>query len=229
MSKKILVVEDEKSILELIIFHLRKEGYFVTSANDGNQALEAISRERVDLVVLDLMLPGVDGIEVCKFIRQSYGYNVYIIMLTARGEEIDRILGIEVGADDYMVKPFSPRELLVRIKAAFRRMTPSVGGSPLSVGDLRVNRDQYIAEYKGVNLDLTPKQFALLVYLMENRGKVCSREELLSAVWGFDYYGDSRTVDVHISQLRQHLVDIADEENPIQTLRGIGYRVRSDI
>lgn len=226
MAKRILVVEDEGPIMELIRFNLVREGYSVETAGDGAQALAALSTIQPDLVVLDLMLPEVDGLEVCKVIRQRFGYSVYVIMLTARGEELDRVLGIEVGADDYMTKPFSPRELLVRIKAAFRRSAPNRAKSLIGDDELKVNKESYTCEYRGVNLELTPKQFALLVHLVENAGKVCTREELLSAVWGFDYYGDSRTVDVHISQLRQHLAEVAGEDIPIQTLRGVGYRYR---
>jgi len=224
------VVEDEQAIQELIVYHLEKEGYEVLVARDGNDALRLLGKEQVDLVILDLMLPGLDGIEVCKYVRQHFGYSIYILMLTAKGEEIDRVLGIEVGADDYMVKPFSPRELLVKIKAAYRRSaSANAYANTLTVGGLRVDREQYRAEYKCYDLALTPKQFTLLVYLMDNKGKVCTREELLTAVWGFDYYGDSRTVDVHISQLRQRMLEVSgDEEVPIQTLRGVGYRVRSD-
>jgi two-component system alkaline phosphatase synthesis response regulator PhoP len=231
MAKRILVVEDERSIQELILYNIKKEGYEVLAASDGRAALEMLARESIDLVVLDLMLPELDGVEVCKHIRQKFGYSIYVLMLTAKGEEIDRILGIEVGADDYMVKPFSPRELLVRIKAAFRRSSTPIkqGTSKLVIGDLKVDRDQYSCEFQGVSLEFTPKQFALLVYLMENKGKVCTREELLTAVWGFDYYGDTRTVDVHISQLRHRLAEVAGDKNiPIQTLRGVGYRFRSD-
>ena len=230
MAKRILVVEDEKSILELILFNIKREGYEAFTASDGREAVKVLDQENIDLVVLDLMLPELDGVEVCKHIRQKYGYSVYVLMLTAKGEEIDRILGIEVGADDYMVKPFSPRELLVRIKAAFRRGDAKPGASLITMGgDLKIDKDQYRCEYKGVSMEFTPKQFALLMYLAENRGKVCTREELLSAIWGFDYYGDSRTVDVHISQLRHRLAEVAGYEDiPIQTLRGVGYRFRSD-
>lgn len=230
MGKKILVVEDEGSIQELIAYNLRREGYKVLTARNGTEALSIIDGKNLDLVVLDLMLPGMDGIDVCKYIRQKHGYNIFVLMLTARGEEIDRILGIEVGADDYMVKPFSPRELMVRIKAAFRRAAEVSGQAGVfSAGELRLDREQYVAYFKDVKLNLTPKQFAVLVYLLENKGKVCTREELLTSVWGFDYYGDSRTVDVHISQIRQRMTEVSGEEDiPIQTLRGVGYRIRSD-
>lgn len=228
MSRRILVVEDERTIRELLEFNLRQDGYSVDSAVDGIEAVDLVNQVQYDLVVLDLMLPKLDGIEVCKHIRQKYNYSVYILMLTARGEEVDRIVGFEVGADDYMVKPFSPRELLVRIKAAFRRReATSVHRPVLSGGGLVLDRDQYICRYKGKVLDLTPKQFALLGHLLENKGRVCSREELLAAVWGFDFYGDTRTVDVHISQIRQQLQQAAGSEDvPIETLRGVGYRFR---
>lgn len=226
---KILIVEDESPILELIKFNVKREGYDVKEARDGKQALEFLRENKVDLVILDLMLPEVDGIEVCKYIRQMYGFSIYVIMLTAKAEEIDKIVGLEVGADDYMTKPFSPRELLARIKASFRRSQnlSTDGKKLLEKGDLKIDKDQYLCEYKGIPLVLTPKQFALLLYMVENAGKVCTREELLSKVWGYDYLGDSRTVDVHIRQLRQSLSDIDEEDVPIQTLRGVGYRFRS--
>lgn len=230
MPRRIMVVEDEKSIRDLVEFHLKKEGYRVVAVADGQEAISALDRKPCDLVVLDLMLPGVDGIDVCKHIRNRYGYSVYVIMLTARGEEVDRIIGLEVGADDYMVKPFSPRELTVRIKAAFRRESAiSQGGAILSGCGLVLDKERYQCRYHGQQLDLTPKQFALLLHLMVNRGKVCTREELMDAVWGFDYYGDTRTVDVHISQLRHRLQEAAGKEDvPIETLRGVGYRFQGE-
>lgn len=226
---KILIVEDESAILELIKYNVKKEGYEISEATNGHTALDYLKGNKVDLVILDLMLPGIDGIEICKYIRQMYGFSVYVIMLTAKGEEIDKIVGLEVGADDYMTKPFSPRELIARIKAAFRRTNNlNISEKKLLVkDDLKIDKDQYTSEYKGIPLNLTPKQFALLLYLVENSGKVCTREELLSKVWGYDYLGDSRTVDVHIRQLRQCLSDIDEEDVPIQTLRGVGYKFRS--
>ncbi|WP_350342621.1 response regulator transcription factor [Proteinivorax tanatarense] len=226
MNKKILVVEDENSILELIRFNLSKEGYNISTALDGEEAVTKISKDKPDLIVLDLMLPKLDGIEVCKRIRENHGYNVYIIMLTAKGEEIDKIVGLEVGADDYMTKPFSPKELSVRIKAAFRRLDYKMSNSNYLVnGDFEIDKEQYSCRYKGKRLSLTPKQFTLLTYLVENEEKVCSREELLSKVWGYDYLGDSRTVDVHVRQIRQVLLKETDGEEPIpiKTLRGVGY------
>lgn len=226
--RKILVVEDESAILELLKFNLKKEGYQVETATDGQKAIGLIKENSFDLIILDLMLPEIDGLEVCKYIRQKHGFNVYVIMLTAKGEEIDKIVGLEIGADDYMTKPFSPRELLARIKAAFRRNNKIENKHYLEKGDLKIDRDQYLCQYKNVPLELTPKQFALLMYLVENDGKVCTREELLSNVWGYDYLGDSRTVDVHIRQLRQNLESVHGEDDiPIQTLRGVGYRFRS--
>ncbi len=215
MSKKILVVEDDLSILELIKFTLTKEGYDVFEATDGEQALEQIEERSPDLIVLDIMLPKIDGIEVCKRARQKLGYQTYIVMVTAKGDEVDKIIGLEVGADDYMTKPFSPRELVVRIKAAFRRLEDVSGKNIITKGDFDINKEQYSCKFKGEQLNLTPKQFTLLCYLLENESKVCTREELLTKVWGYDYLGDSRTVDVHIRQLRQILFDVAPEEpNP---------------
>ncbi|MTI94580.1 MAG: response regulator transcription factor [Firmicutes bacterium] len=230
MTKKILIVEDDQPIIELLEFNIVKAGYDVTVAVDGREAMEKLAESKFDLVILDLMLPEVDGLEVCKFIRQRYNYTVYIIMLTARSEEIDRIVGLEVGADDYITKPFSPRELVSRIKATFRRDQYVTTDAALVVrGDLRINKEQYTVNFMGHSLELTPKQFGLLLYLAENPGKVCSRDELLTAVWGYDFFGDSRTVDVHISQLRHIFAAVAGEGAvPIQTLRGIGYRLRGD-
>ncbi len=229
MAKKVLIVEDDRPIRELVVFHAEKEGYAVQAVADGRQAVGLLDREQFDLVILDLMLPELDGIEVCKHIRSRYGYGVYVLMLTAKGEEVDRIIGLEMGADDYVVKPFSPRELMVRVKAAFRRSGSQELAGTLSGGGVTLDRERHEAVYNNQHLDLTPKQFALLAHLMKNKGKVCSREELLEAVWGFDFYGDTRTVDVHISQLRNQLQQAAGEEQiPIETLRGVGYRFRGE-
>ncbi len=229
MSKKILVVEDDKPIRELVVFHAAKEGYAVQAVADGRQAVDLLDREQFDLVILDLMLPELDGIEVCKHIRNRFGYSVYVLMLTAKGEEVDRIIGLEMGADDYVVKPFSPRELMVRVKAAFRRSLPQQAVATLTAGGVTLDRERHEVTYNKKHLELTPKQFALLAHMMNNKGKVCSREELLEAVWGFDFYGDTRTVDVHISQLRHQLQQAAGEGKiPIETLRGVGYRFRGD-
>ena len=229
VAKRVLVVEDDNPIRELVVFHAEKEGYSVQAVSDGRQAVGLLNKEQFDLVILDLMLPELDGIEVCKHIRNRYGYAVYVLMLTAKGEEVDRIIGLEMGADDYMVKPFSPRELMVRVKAAFRRSATQQMAATLSGGGVTLDRERHEAVYNGKQLDLTPKQFALLAHMMRNKGKVCSREELLEAVWGFDFYGDTRTVDVHISQLRNQLQQAAGEEQiPIETLRGVGYRFRGD-
>ncbi|WP_353894220.1 response regulator transcription factor [Proteinivorax hydrogeniformans] len=230
MDKKILVVEDENSILELIKFNLEKEGHSVITATDGEQAVFKAKEYKPNLIVLDIMLPKLDGIEVCKRIRESLGFSVYIIMLTAKGEEIDKIIGLEVGADDYMTKPFSPRELNVRIKAAFRRLDfKTVEEKNICKGEFVINKEQYSCTYKGTLLNLTPKQFTLLAYLVENEEKVCTREELLSQVWGYDYLGDSRTVDVHVRQIRQILAETSKvDEVPIKTLRGVGYSYRGN-
>lgn len=229
MSKKVLVVDDEPSIVKLVQFNLEKEGLQVEVASDGERALEKVKEARPDLIVLDLMLPKVDGLEVCKQIRKENGH-LPILMLTAKTEEFDKVLGLELGADDYMTKPFSPRELVARVKAIFRRMEAlREAGVPekkkeLKVGELEIDREGYEVLRKGDPVDLTPKEFELLIYLAGHRGKVLSRDQLLNAVWDYDYIGDTRIVDVHVSHLRDKIEE--DSRNPvyIKTVRGIGYK-----
>lgn len=229
MSGKILVVDDEVSIRELIKFNLIKEGYTVSLAEDGVMALRMAQSEKFDLIVLDLMLPGKDGLEVCRTLKGAKSTaSVAIIMLTAKVEEIDKIIGLEMGADDYLTKPFSPRELLARIKAVLRRSNKdgSMAEGELTVGSLRLNFTRYEAYMGSVKLELTPKEFELLKVFVTNIGRAFSRDQLLEKVWGYEYYGDTRTVDVHIRHLRTKLAGDAEIADAIETVRGIGYRFR---
>ncbi|GGE17474.1 alkaline phosphatase synthesis transcriptional regulatory protein PhoP [Marinithermofilum abyssi] len=229
MDKRILVVDDEPSIVKLVQFNLEKEGYLVDIAEDGQTALDKIKEQRPDLLVLDLMLPKVDGLEVCKQVRRE-NRQLPILMLTAKTEEFDKVLGLELGADDYMTKPFSPRELVARVKAIFRRteaireVSREEPKQVIQVGDLTIDTDGYEVLRNGEPIDLTPKEFELLVYLANHRGRVLSRDQLLNAVWDYDYIGDTRIVDVHVSHLREKVEE--DSRNPvyIKTVRGIGYK-----
>lgn len=226
MSKKILVVDDEPSIVTLLAFNLEKAGYTVLTANDGKTALDLTKNEMIDLVVLDLMLPEMDGIEVCRSMREE-GMQVPILMLTAKDDELDKILGLELGADDYMTKPFSPREVIARVKAILRRSSNAqpMDLNKITIGELVVYPDNYEAVFKGNTMTLTPKEFELLLYLVRNKGKVMTRELLLNAVWNYDFAGDTRIVDVHISHLREKIE--ADTRKPkyIKTVRGLGYKL----
>lgn len=224
----ILVVDDEEPILELLRFNLEKEGYLVCAAKDGAEALERVEKEQPDLVVLDLMLPGMDGLEVCRRIRLIPKYQqIPIIMLTAKGEVIDKVLGLELGADDYMTKPFSPRELVARIKARLRRINlPEENDSLVIRGELRIDIKGFRVYVGGLETELTPKEFELLRVLAAHPGRVYSRDDLLERIWGYEYDGDTRTVDVHVRHLRLKIE--RDPSNPeyIETLRGIGYRFK---
>ncbi|HVJ48210.1 response regulator transcription factor [Desulfitobacterium sp.] len=223
----ILVVDDEEPIQELLKFNLEKEGYTVLMAFDGPSALKTIEEKLPDLVILDVMLPGMDGLEVCNQLRQdSKVRDIPVIMLTAKMEEIDKVLGLELGADDYLTKPFSPRELLARIRARLRRIKPQTQENELIRGDLKIDLNRYQVLVRGEEVELTPKEFELLRVLAIHPGKVYSRDELLERVWGYDYAGDTRTVDVHVRHLRQKVEK--DSANPvyIETLRGIGYRLK---
>ena len=226
---KILVVDDEEPIQELLRFNLEKEGYLVCVAKDGQEALKQVENDQPDLLVLDLMLPGMDGLEVCRKLRSNPKFQqIPIIMLTAKGEEIDKVLGLELGADDYMTKPFSPRELLARIKARLRRPNSQEEADAQVIirGELRVDVTGFRVHVRGEETELTPKEFELLRVLVAHPGKVYSRDELLERVWGYEYDGDTRTVDVHVRHLRLKVE--RDPSNPeyIETLRGIGYRFK---
>jgi two-component system alkaline phosphatase synthesis response regulator PhoP len=220
-SAKILVVDDEESILDLVGAYLRKEGYEVYTAGDGPSGLKAARAFKPDLIVLDIMLPGMDGIELLTHLRRES--DVYVIMLTAKSEETDKIVGLSVGADDYLTKPFSPRELVARVKAALRRLQPGGAGSRgniLAFRHIRIDVDGRRVWVDDQPVELTTIEFDLLKTLAEHAGKVLSREQLLEKVWGYDYYGEIRVVDVHIGHIREKLGD----ESYIETVRGVGYR-----
>lgn len=243
MTRKILVVDDQAVLLETISYNLEQAGYRVLTASDGSSALEIARRESPDLVILDIMLPGMDGLEVCRQLRrESNTVTTPIIMLTAKGDEIDKVVGLEVGADDYVTKPFGRRELLARVRALLRRVDYPIhqeehgaSASPQEVrpanrelvaGPLRIDTAGRRVNCRGQELELQPKQFELLTYLVRNRGTVLTRDQLLHNVWGYDYAGDTRTVDVHVRWLRERLEE--DPANPklIQTVRGVGYVFR---
>lgn len=223
----ILIVDDEEPIQELLKFNLEKEGYEVLLADDGPTALKIIEEKRPDLVILDVMLPGMNGLEVCNQLRQNSNVReIPVIMLTAKAEEIDKVLGLELGADDYLTKPFSPRELLARIRARLRRIKPQTEENEMIRGDLRINLDRFQVSVRGEEVELTPKEFELLRVLATHPGKVYSRDELLERVWGYEYTGDTRTVDVHVRHLRQKVEKDASNPEYIETLRGIGYSLK---
>jgi len=230
VAEKILIVDDEKPIVDSIKYTLYKEGYDVVVSYDGEDALEKVRKENPDLIILDIMLPKLSGLEVCRIIRRTS--NVPIIMLTARGEDMDRVVGLELGADDYVSKPFSMRELVARIKAVLRRAKMSVSTEAktkekLEFDDVLIDVKGRIVLKRGIPVDLSPKEFDLLVTLAENEGRVMSREYLLNHIWGDDFYGDDRTVDVHIRWLREKLEDDTSNPEHIQTVRGIGYILRT--
>ena len=221
MTPHILVVEDEDSLATLLQYNLQKEGYSVTMAGDGEEALLLVDEKLPDLIVLDWMLPKLSGIEVCRRLRQrNETRNVPIIMLTARGEETDRIRGLDTGADDYVVKPFSMTELAARIRAVLRRLRPGLAEDRVRRGDIVIDRVAHRVKRGGHEVHLGPTEFRLLDHLMQNPGRVFSREQLLDAVWGSDVYVEARTVDVHIGRLRKALGGDAD---PIRTVRSAGY------
>ena len=224
-DEKILVVDDEEHIQELIKFNLEKNGYKVILADNGIDAIKLAEEHMPQLMLLDLMLPGMDGLDVCKEIRKDSSMaNMPIIMITAKGEEIDKIIGLELGADDYVTKPFSVRELVARIKAILRRSTMQIVEKTFKVGNLDIDFGKHEVLKSEIKIDLTLKEFELLEILITNKGRVITRDFLLDKIWGYEYVGETRTVDVHIRHLRQKIED--DDKNPIyiQTIRGIGYR-----
>lgn len=222
-NEKVLVVDDEKNIVELVKFNLEKEGFEVLCAYNGDEAIEITRKEKPDLIILDIMMPGKSGLDVCRILRSET--KVPIIMATAKGEEVDKILGLELGSDDYVTKPFSPRELISRVKAILRRTTDKVViENLLTFGDLAIDLIKREVLLKNKTLNLKPKEFDLLKILATNQGKVFTRDFLLEQLWGYDYLGDTRTVDVHMRRLRQKL-----EKNPakplyLKTIHGIGYK-----
>ncbi len=234
-KSKILVVDDENHILELVKFNLEKEGYQVETASDGRSALTAVEARHPDLIVLDVMLPEIDGFEVCRTLQKnSDTCEIPIIMLTARAEEIDKVLGLELGADDYITKPFSPRELIARVKARLRRVvkntqTKKETAEVIRINEMVIDPDKYAVYLGDVKLDLTPKEFELLRMLAQNCGRVLTRDFLLEKIWGYDYAGDTRTVDVHIRHIRQKMESQPIEFQCIETIRGVGYKFKESL
>lgn len=225
MPSRVLIVEDEPDIRELVVHHLKREGYQVSAAASGEEALRQVRATPPDLVLLDLMMPDMDGLEVCRRLRQDPATAALpIVMLTAKGDEVDRVLGLEIGADDYVVKPFSPKELLARVKAVLRRSRPAPGAAPITLGALTIDPGTHTASVGGLALALTPKEFDLLRALVEANGRVLSREFLLDRVWGYSRASEieSRTVDVHVRRLR---VKLGPEGRRILTIKTVGYRL----
>lgn len=222
---KVLVVEDEQSLREALVFFLEKEGHEVSVAVDGEEAIRVFENTGPDIILLDLMLPKLDGNQVCKRIRLSS--NVPIIMLTAKDSEVDKIVGLEIGADDYITKPYSTRELLARIKAVLRRQVepPLAAGSVLIAGDLRLDSDRHVVTLNGNPLTLPLKEFELLELLMENVNRVLTRGQIIDRVWGSNYFGDTKTLDVHIKRLRSKVEEDPARPKYIQTVRGLGYKL----
>ena len=231
MNKKILVVDDEKPIADILQFNLKKEGYEVFCAYDGNEALKLVEELQPDLILLDIMLPQRDGMEVCREVRKTS--EIPIIMLTAKDSEIDKVLGLELGADDYVTKPFSTREIIARVKANLRRQQvvttpdPEEESKEISIGTLVIHPDAYIVSKRGETIELTHREFELLHYLAKHIGQVMTREHLLQTVWGYDYFGDVRTVDVTVRRLREKIEDNPSHPGWIVTRRGVGYYLRN--
>ena len=235
LKKKILIVDDEKSISDLLVFNLEKEGYKTITASDGEEAVDLALSQKPDLILLDIMLPKADGLTVCKKIRQTLT-KTPIIMLSAKGEEIDKILGLEIGADDYMTKPFSVRELIARVKANLRKIEQTeqdsinsgARGNKIVVGDLSLDLDKFEVEVRGQTVtDLTRREFEVLRYLAQKPGQVVTREDLLEKVWGYEYYGDIRTVDVTIRRIREKIEKNTANPKILITKRGVGYYIES--
>ena len=229
MASRVLIVEDERDIRDLVVLHLQRDGYEVTSAASGEEALAQVRQSPPDLVVLDLMLPAMSGLEVCRRLRQEPATaTLPILMLTAKADEVDRVVGLELGADDYVVKPFSPKELLARVRAVLRRSRPAPGAAPIAVGGLTIDPGTHRVLVAGEALPLTPKEFDLLRALVDARGRVLSREFLLDRVWGYSRAGEieSRTVDEHVRRLR---VTLGAEGRRIITVKSVGYRLDPDV
>lgn len=229
MSGTVLIVDDEANIRELVKFNVEKEGYAVLEAVDGAMALNLARKERPDLIILDLMLTELNGLEVCRALKGAQETSsIPIIMLTAKDDEVDKVLGLELGADDYITKPFSPRELTARIKAVLRRsQKDSATDGQLSLGKLTLNLPNYEAYADKERLELTPKEYELLKLFVTNVGKTFTREQLMEKIWGYDYFGETRTVDVHIRHLRIKLSVLPEIAESLETMRGIGYKLRN--
>lgn len=226
---KILVVDDETSIVTLLKFNLEQNGFEVVTANDGLEAIEQVKKESPDVMVLDLMLPKMDGMDVVKTLRLDK-IHVPVLMLTAKDDEFDKILGLEMGADDYMTKPFSPREVVARVRAILRRIDfeanqETTEDNTVIIGELTIDYDNYAIYKNDKKIDLTKKEYELLVYLNKNNGRVLSRDQLLNGIWQFDFDGDTRIVDVHIGKLREKIEDNPKSPKYIHTVRGFGYKM----
>lgn len=218
---KVLIVDDDLNICEVINMYLQSSGYDTKIVHDGKTAQEEFCEYKPDIVLLDVMIPNIDGIDVLKWIRKENGTPV--IMLTAKGDTFDKVLALELGADDYVVKPFEPKELMARVKAVMRRyIVDNTSKEVLSFSELKIDANSYLVEYKGKEIKMPPKEFELLYYLASNKNKVFTREQLLCEVWGYDYPGDSRTVDVHVKRLREKLSD--GDRWQIETVWGVGYK-----
>ena len=225
--KRVLVVEDDPDIVELIAHYLKAEGFSVDSAGDGRLGLEQLRAGGYQLVILDLQLPGMDGLAVCAELRRDQRTRgLPVIMLTARGDESDRIVGLELGADDYVVKPFSPKELVARVRAVMRRLERPEAEAPIVIGALELDRAQHTVRWEGRPVHLTAKEFALLVALLDARGRVLSRQALLEDVWGYSYAEGTRTVDVHVRRLREKLPGLAER---LITVKSLGYRFSTEV
>jgi len=230
MNQKILIVDDEKAIADILEFNLRRDGYETTVAYDGEQGIELFRKFKPDLILLDIMMPKIDGLQVCKMIRNES--NVPIIMLTAKAEEVDKVIGLEFGADDYVTKPFSVREMMARVKANLRRVVLDSDTTDkqnvLTFKQLVINRDRYEVLKNDLSIDLTVREYELLDYLASQKNQIFTREQLLEHVWGFEYFGDVRTVDVTVRRLREKLEDDASNPLWILTKRGIGYYFKGE-
>lgn len=228
MAGKILVVEDDRNLLDTLKYNLRREGYEAMTATDGAEALDVARRQKPDLIILDIMLPKLSGFEVCRILRKEM--TVPVLMLTAKDQEVDKIVGLEIGADDYMTKPFSMRELLARLGAMLRRADMAAAQlaserKVVKIGDLEIDFGRHQASCRGSRLDLTPKEYDLLAFLATNKGLVFSRDQLLDKVWGYEYAGNTRTVDVHIRWLRQKIESDPAKPTRLVTVRGAGYKL----
>jgi len=230
INDKILIVEDDRNLLDTLQYNLRQESYEVVTAVDGAEALDIARREKPDLIILDIMLPKLSGFDVCRILRKEM--SVPVMMLTARAEEVDKIVGLEIGADDYMTKPFSLRELLARVRALLRRAKvaeaqPETVLTPLKIDNLEIDTARHQVSKGASILELTPKEFDLLTFLARNKGLVFSRDQLLEKVWGYDFAGDTRTVDVHIRWLRGKIEDNPNQPKLLRTVRGVGYKLEA--
>ncbi len=234
MNRTIALVEDDPNLLDIVRFNLTREGYEVVVARDGEEALSVVRGRQPGLVILDIMLPRLDGLEVCRILRKEI--SVPIIMLTAKADEVDKVVGLEIGADDYVTKPFSMRELLARVKAMLRRaeilqdaapLGGDTGAGIIEVGHLRIDLERHVVTMQDRELNLSPKEYDLLVYLAQNRRRAFDRDHLLERVWGYDYGGDTRTVDVHIRWLRRKVEMDPAQPSLIRTVRGVGYKLEA--